>query len=58
MSDIQLFRLYGAGTVNELASQPAPLEKILQTLIEGPSTAGAQLCRELSPTPAATRKNG
>jgi predicted transport protein len=35
MSDIQLFRLYGADTVTELASQAAPLEKTLQTLIEG-----------------------
>lgn len=35
MSDIQLFRLHGAGTVTELASQAAPLEKTLQTLIEG-----------------------
>lgn len=35
MSDIQLFRLHGSGTVTELASQAAPLEKTLQTLIEG-----------------------
>jgi predicted transport protein len=35
MSDIQLFRLHGAGTVTELASKAAPLEKALQTLIEG-----------------------
>jgi predicted transport protein len=35
MSDIQLFRLYGGGTVTELASHAAPLEKTLQTLIEG-----------------------
>ena len=35
MSDIQLFRLDGAGTVTELAGQAAPLEKTLQTLIEG-----------------------
>lgn len=36
MSDIQLFRLHSsAGTVTELASQAAPLEKTLQTLIEG-----------------------
>jgi predicted transport protein len=35
MSDIQLFRLYGTSTVTELASQAAPLEKTLQTLIEG-----------------------
>lgn len=35
MSDIQLFRLHGAGAVTELASQAAPLEKTLQTLIEG-----------------------
>jgi predicted transport protein len=35
MSDIQLFRLYGGGTVTELTSQAAPLEKTLQTLIEG-----------------------
>jgi predicted transport protein len=35
MSDIQLFRLHGGGTVTELASQAAPLEKTLQTLIEG-----------------------
>ncbi|NHZ79549.1 DUF91 domain-containing protein [Massilia sp. CCM 8695] len=35
MSDIQLFRLHGTSTVTELASQSAPLEKTLQTLIEG-----------------------
>ncbi len=35
MSDIQLFRLHGGGTVTELSSQAAPLEKTLQTLIEG-----------------------
>lgn len=35
MSDIQLFRLHGSSTVTELASQAAPLEKNLQTLIEG-----------------------
>ncbi|MFC5460164.1 DUF5655 domain-containing protein [Massilia niabensis] len=35
MSDIQLFRLHGSGAVTELASQAAPLEKTLQTLIEG-----------------------
>jgi predicted transport protein len=35
MSDIQLFRLHGSGMVTELASQAAPLEKTLQTLIEG-----------------------
>lgn len=35
MSDIQLFRLHGTGTVTELASQAAPLEKTLQALIEG-----------------------
>lgn len=35
MSDIQLFRLHASGTVTELASQAAPLEKTLQTLIEG-----------------------
>lgn len=35
MSDIQLFRLHGGGAVSELASQAAPLEKTLQTLIEG-----------------------
>lgn len=35
MSDIQLFRLHGNGAVTELASQAAPLEKTLQTLIEG-----------------------
>jgi predicted transport protein len=35
MTDIQLFRLHGAGTVTELAGQAAPLEKTLQTLIEG-----------------------
>lgn len=36
MSDIQLFRLHGTSTstVTELASQAAPLEKSLQTLIE------------------------
>ncbi|MBV6322145.1 DUF5655 domain-containing protein [Duganella violaceipulchra] len=34
MSDIQLFRLHGGGTVIELGSQAAPLEKTLQTLIE------------------------
>lgn len=34
MSDIQLFRLHGTSTVTELASQAAPLEKTLQTLIE------------------------
>lgn len=34
MSDIQLFRLHGSSTVTELASQAAPLEKTLQTLIE------------------------
>jgi len=35
MSDIQLFRLHGVGTATELASQAAPLEKTLQTLVEG-----------------------
>lgn len=35
MSDIQLFRLNGNSTVTELTSQAAPLEKTLQTLIEG-----------------------
>lgn len=35
MSDIQLFRRQGNGSVTELASQAAPLEKTLQTLIEG-----------------------
>ena len=35
MSDIQLFRLHGTSTVTELGSQAAPLEKTLQTLIEG-----------------------
>lgn len=35
MSDIQLFRLHGGGTVTELAGQTAPLEKTLQTLLEG-----------------------
>jgi predicted transport protein len=35
MSDIQLFRLHGPGNVTELASKAAPLEKTLQTLIEG-----------------------
>lgn len=35
MSDIQLFRMHGANTVTELASQAAPLEKTLQTLLEG-----------------------
>jgi len=35
MSDIQLFRLNGGSTVTELASQSAPLEKTLQSLIEG-----------------------
>jgi predicted transport protein len=35
MSDIQLFRLHSPGSVTELASQAAPLEKTLQTLIEG-----------------------
>lgn len=35
MSDIQLFRLHGASTVTELTSQAAPLEKTLQSLIEG-----------------------
>lgn len=35
MSDIQLFRLNGAGTVTELSSQSATLEKTLQTLVEG-----------------------
>jgi predicted transport protein len=34
MSDIQLFRLHGSGTVTELASHAAPLEKTLQTRIE------------------------
>jgi predicted transport protein len=34
MSDIQLFRLSG-GTATELAGRAAPLEKALQTLIEG-----------------------
>ncbi len=34
MSDIQLFRLYG-GCATELSSRAAPLEKALQTLIEG-----------------------
>jgi predicted transport protein len=35
MSDNQLFRLHASGTVTELAGQAAPLEKTLQTLIEG-----------------------
>jgi len=35
MSDIQLFRLHGNGMVAELTSQAVPLEKTLQTLIEG-----------------------
>lgn len=35
MSDIQLFRLHGSGTVTELVSKAAPLERTLQTLIEG-----------------------
>jgi len=35
MSDIQLFRVHGTGTVTNLAGQAAPLEKTLQTLIEG-----------------------
>lgn len=35
MSDIQLFRLHNGGTATELASHAAPLEKTLQTLIEG-----------------------
>jgi predicted transport protein len=35
MSDIQLFRLQGTSTVTELTGQAAPLEKSLQTLIEG-----------------------
>lgn len=35
MSDIQLFRLHGTNAVTELTSQAAPLEKTLQTLIEG-----------------------
>lgn len=35
MSDIQLFRLHDKGSVTELASQAAPLEKTLQALIEG-----------------------
>jgi predicted transport protein len=35
MSDIQLFRLQGTNTVTELTSQAAPLEKTLQSLIEG-----------------------
>lgn len=35
MSDLQLFRLHGPGTVTELASHAAPLEKTLQALIEG-----------------------
>ncbi len=35
MSDIQLFRLHSASTVTELTGQAAPLEKTLQTLIEG-----------------------
>lgn len=35
MSDIQLFRLHGSSTVTELTSQAAPLEKTLQSLIEG-----------------------
>jgi len=35
MSDIQLFRLHGTSTVTELTSQAAPLEKTLQSLIEG-----------------------
>lgn len=34
MSDVQLFRLSG-GIATELASRAAPLEKVLQTLIEG-----------------------
>jgi len=35
MSDIQLFRLHATSGVTELTSQAAPLEKTLQTLIEG-----------------------
>lgn len=35
MSDIQLFRLHSTSTVTELTSQVAPLEKTLQSLIEG-----------------------
>jgi len=35
MSDIQLFRLHGTSTVTELTGQAAPLEKTLQSLIEG-----------------------
>ncbi|WP_313704208.1 DUF5655 domain-containing protein [Massilia sp.] len=35
MSDIQLFRLHGTSTVTELTSHAAPLEKTLQSLIEG-----------------------
>jgi predicted transport protein len=35
MSDIQLFRLHSTSTVTELTSQAAPLEKTLQSLIEG-----------------------
>jgi predicted transport protein len=35
MSDIQLFRLNSSGTVTELASQAALLEKTLQSLVEG-----------------------
>lgn len=35
MSDIQLFCLHSTGTVTELSSQAAPLEKTLQILIEG-----------------------
>lgn len=35
MSDIQLFRLHRTSGVTELTSQAAPLEKTLQSLIEG-----------------------
>lgn len=35
MRDIQFFRWLGPSAVTELASQAAPLEKTLQTLIEG-----------------------
>lgn len=35
MSDIQLYRLHSGGTVSELSGHAAPLEKALQTLIEG-----------------------
>ena len=35
MSDIQLFRLHDTGTATALTSNAAPLEKTLQTLMEG-----------------------